>query len=222
MFRFLMKLLSSRQINFEEGKITLLKQPIEMMPANYFVGLTRYFMEKQKTDKNAISELYLIGWFIAYVYMGVFEEVYKLKAFTDRYRLGMDVVSMSGFGDYKTIKWEKGKLSYVYSLDNPIPKYFYPSKVPVDHILRGITAGGGLIVHHALVHCAEEECAAVTGGKKCILINATEEKFEEMGKTDLMNEQLDLDFIVPRQKECIKNIGKYKKGEFDPWTVLFG
>ena len=57
MFKFLMKLISSRQITFEEGKITLLKQPVEMMPCNYFVGLTKYFLEKQKTDKNAISEL---------------------------------------------------------------------------------------------------------------------------------------------------------------------
>lgn len=216
-----MKLISSRQISFEEGRITLLKQPVEMIPANYFVGLTRYFMQKQKTDKNAISELYLIGWFVAYVYMGVFEEVYNLKSFTDRYRLGMDVVTMAGFGDYKTIKWEKGKLSYVYSLDNPIPKYFYPSKEPVDHILRGITAGGGLIVHHNLVHCTEEECAAVTGNNKCILINATEEKYDEMRRVDLLYRQIDLDFIVPRQRECIRNIDRYKRGEFDPWECLF-
>ena len=110
-----MKLISSRQITFEEGKITLLKQSIEMIPANYFVGLTRYFMEKQKTDKNALSELYLIGWFVSYVYMNVFEEVYNLKTFVDRYRLGMDVISMSGFGDYKTIDWEKGKLFIHYN-----------------------------------------------------------------------------------------------------------
>ena len=45
--------------------------------------------------------------------MGVFEEVYKLKSFKDRYILGMDVVSMSGFGDYKTLRSEKGKLSWI-------------------------------------------------------------------------------------------------------------
>ena len=128
---------------------------------------------------------------------------------------------MAGFGDYKTIRWEKGKLSYVYSLDNPLPKYFYPSKQPIDHILKGITAGGGLIVHHKLLNCVEEECAAVTGTNKCVFINATEEMYEEMGKTDLLHQQLDLDFLVPRQKECIANLDKYKKGEFDPWDVLF-
>ena len=91
----------------------------------------------------------------------------------------------------------------------------------MDHVLRGITAGGGLIVHHNLVQCVEEECAAVTGNNKCVLINATEKKFDEMGKLELLTKQVDLDFVVPRQKECIKNLDKYKCGEFDPWESLF-
>ena len=221
MYKFLFKLLASRQLKFEEGQITLLKQPIEMLPASFFVGLTKYFLQKQKTDKNSLSEIYLIGWFVAYVYTSVFEEKYKTKSFVDRYRLGMDIVGMAGFGDYKSIKFEEGKLSYVYSLNNPIPKYFYPAKEPVDHILRGVTAGGGMSVHHNLVQCVEEECAAVTGGDRCVLINATEDKFSDMGKEDLLKKQVDLDFIVPRQKECLKNFDKYKKGKFDPWKCLF-
>jgi len=221
MLKFLMSLLRHGEMKFQSGQIGLLGENVNMLPTSYFVGLTRYFMKRQETDKNAISDLYLITWFIAYDYMGVFEKAYNVESFVDRYRLGMDVVDLAGFGDYKTIRWKDGSLSYIYALGNPIPRFFYPSKKPVDHILRGITAGGGMVVHHNLLHCVEEECAAVTGGNRCVLINATEKEFGEMNKTDLLYDQIDLDYIAPKQKELIKNIKKYKKGKFDPWTYLF-
>ena len=220
MFKFLMKLITTGQMKFKTGEISLLGQNINIMPTEYFIGLTRYFFQRAKNEKHALEELYLIGWFTAYEYMSDFEKAYKVKSFIDRYRLGMDVVEMAGYGDYKTIKMEEGKLSYVYTIDNPIAKLMQPSSKPVDLILSGITAGGGMIVHHNLVHCVEEECAAVTGKNKCTLISATLEKMEEMGKMDLLKDQLDLDFIIPRQKEIIKHFESYKKDKKDPWKVI--
>ncbi|MCK4884351.1 MAG: hypothetical protein KAS30_05745 [Candidatus Diapherotrites archaeon] len=208
-------------MSFTPGQISLLGQYVNILPTNYFVALTKDYMRRQKTDPNAISTLYLIGWFVGFEYMERFETTYNVKAFVERYRLGMDVVSMSGFGDYKTIEWKEGKLSYVYTLNNPFPKFFFPSKEPVDHMLRGITAGGGYVVHHNLVNCAEEMCAAVTGLDKCILVNATEKEFGNLGKTKLLEDQVDLDYIVPRQKEVLKKF-KNKKKEFDAWEILLG
>ena len=220
MFKFLMKLISTRQMKFGVGEISLFGQYINIMPSAYFVGLTKYFFQRSKTEPHALEELYLIGWYTAYEYMSAFEEAYKVKSFIDRYRLGMDVVEMAGFGDYKTIKMEEGALSYVYTIGNPIAKMFKPASRPVDLVLCGITAGGGMIVHRNLVHCVEEECAAVTGKDKCILLSASLKKMDELGKMDLLKDQLDLDFLIPRQKEIIKNFDKYKKGEKEPWEVL--
>ncbi|MCD6229320.1 MAG: hypothetical protein J7K00_00775 [Candidatus Diapherotrites archaeon] len=206
-------------MKFSSGQISLLGQYVNIMPTSYFVGLTKYHLKNQKKDPNSISKLYLMGWVTASDYMKRFEEVYDVKGFVERYRLGMDVVSMAGFGDYKTIEWKDGSLSYVYTINNPLPKFFYPSKEPVDHILRGVTAGGGYIVHHNLVQCVEETCAAVTGLDKCVLINATEKEFGNLNKEDLLASQVDLDFIVPRQKEVLRGLKKKKEG-FDIWEIL--
>jgi len=216
-----MKLLTHGEMTFKSGQISLMGQNINILPTNYFVGLTHHFLKEAKTDKHALDNLYLVGWFSSYDYMSRFEKAYGVKSFVDRYRLGMDVVDMSGFGDYKTIKWADGSLSYFYILNNPLPKFFYPSKKPVDHVLRGINAGGGIVVHHNLVQCVEEKCAAVTGGNRCVFITATEDKFDELKKTKLLHEQIDLDYLVPKQKILIKNLNNYRKGKFNPWKTLF-
>ena len=41
-----------------------------------------------------------------------------------------------------------------------------------------------------------------------------------MNKEKLMKEQLDLNFIEPKQKKIIENIYKYRKGEIDPWKII--
>ena len=215
MMGFFMKLLMARQVKIEKGEFRLFNQNVTVLPASFIVALTKYFM-RAKDRKRSLSDFYFMSWAISFDFMERFSEKFKVKTFEDRYKLGMDVVAMSGLGDYKTIKWVKGKLSHVYVMNNPIARFFQPSKVPVDYFYSGVTAGGGMIVHKLkkehIFHCVETECHAMNG-KRCVFVSATEEMHKKMGTWDKFLKDIDLEYILPKQMEFFKNYKKFRKGD---------
>ncbi len=221
MMKFFMKLLVSRQIKIERGEFRLFNQNVTVIPITFLAELTKYYMSKTENKKQGLSDFYFMAWAMAYDFMERFSENYKIKTFEDRWTLGMDIVAMTGLGDYKTIKWEKGKLSHVYVENNPVAKYFYPSKAPIDYFYCGLTAGGAMIVHKLgasnIFNCVETECGAVNG-KKCVFVSAVPKKHEEMGTWDAMQSFIDIDYVLPKQIEFFKKYKQFRKGNND---VLF-
>ncbi len=216
----LVKLLATGHISLKEGEIKIVGQRVAAVPIEFYLGLTRNTISLQEKDPDAVSRLYLNGWISGYVYMVNFEKDYKVKSEQDRYRLGMDIASFAGLGDYETTEWVPGKYSKFRILDNPIGPSLYPSKKPVDHLIRGLQGGGGSIVHHKIVQCVETSCAAVVGGSTCEMINAPMDVLEEMDLSDKTTEQINIDYVLPRQKEFVKNFGKFLRGKYNPWDKL--
>ncbi len=198
----------SGQLKIKEGEISLLHQRVSMIPTSFLINLQKNIPKTK--DSHYRDDLYLNAWRMSFEYIKLFVETYELENFESRYKWGMDIACTAGLGDYKTIDYKYKEFSHFHIFDNPIAQAFYPSKKPVDVILRGINAGGGVACHLELVNCLEVDCEAMNG-KQCEFITGTEKAHQKLGVDHLYNEQMDLDYILPIQKELIKEIG-FPKG----------
>jgi len=203
-YAWLMKLLISKQLKFEEGDIEILGENVLMVPVNFFVQATKNAM---RDGKKQIMDLYLAAWRAGFVIVDTFIKNYDLHKYEERYKIAMDVLALAGIGDYRTVEFVGGKFSHFKVLKNPIPLRFYPSKVVVDHFLRGANAGGGTLVHEKIVNCVELKCAAING-KECEFINATTEILKEKIDSKIIKSQLDLNYLIKEEEKIIKGFGR--------------
>lgn len=190
----------SGQLKFEQGRILFLNQPMEIVPANFFVELTKKIL---KGSKQKMLEYYLSAWKSGYEYMYNFVKEYKVKTSKERYALAMDIIASAGFGDYKTLEFKHGEFTHFKVFKNPVSLKFFPTKRVVDHILRGFNAGGGSIVHDTIVNCIELVCSA-QNGEFCEFYNISQNSLTKINKK-IINSQLNLKYLLPEQKEFISN-----------------
>ena len=201
MYGFISKLMLSRKLKFTQGKILLLDQPMSFVPVEYFIEETKRVLEAN--DKPEMMRLYFDAWKSGIFFMRDFSKGYKVKKFEDRYNLAMEIISMSGFGDYKTLAFEGGVFAHFNIINNPVAEYFHPYKVPVDFITRGFNAGGGTIVHETIINTIETECKAVNG-KMCTHINASIPYLKKFKDQRLVKDQLDMKWLLPKQTAFIE------------------
>lgn len=201
MYGFISKLLFSRKLKFEKGKIVLLDQPMAFVPVEFFIEETKRILKNN--DKEEMTRLYFDAWKSGVFFMRDFSKGYNVKKFEDRYNLAMEIISMAGFGDYKTVAFKGGVFAHFNIINNPIAEYFHPSKIPVDFITRGFNAGGGTIVHETIINTIETECKAING-KMCVHINASVPYLKKYKDQKLVKEQLDMKFLLPQQIKFIK------------------
>ncbi|NIO22605.1 MAG: hypothetical protein GTN38_01075 [Candidatus Aenigmarchaeota archaeon] len=204
MYGLVTKLLVSRQLKFEKGKIIVLEEPVCMLPLVYVRTATNLAMahhEKNKADKS-LEEMYFESWTAGYEITKKMTKVYKLRKFEERYKVAMDIISLFGFGDYETMKFKGKKYAYFKVHENPFALKFHPTKKKMDIFLAGANAGGGTIVHEVLINCVELECTAINGSF-CKFVNCNSEIFKEYIKRGEAYD-LDWDYIVKKQIEYIK------------------
>ncbi len=198
MYGLLSKLLISGKLKFENGEIILFDEPFAFVPMASLVQMTRDAIKK---DKRAINDLYFYGWVYGFVVTLGMVKKFKLKKFEERYKVSMDIASLCGFGDYKTLSFKPGHSHYKV-FKNPFALEFYPSKTPIDHYLRGMNAGGGTIVHEQIINCIEFECAAMNG-KYCLFDNVNKEEMDKLDQ-NLVKSQIDYNYLLKRQKALIE------------------
>lgn len=201
---FISQLLISKQLKFTEGQILFMNENMAFVPIDFYVYLTKEILKKRKE----MIEVYLDAWKAGVLFMRHVAEKYKMKKFEERYNEAMKIISSSGFGDYQTFDFKAGEYSYFKIFNNPIAEKFYPSKKPVDHILRGFNAGGGSPVHSVIINTIETDCKAVNG-KFCIHLNASTKILKQKKFKKYVDKQLDLKFLLKEQKKFIKQI-KYR------------
>jgi predicted hydrocarbon binding protein len=205
MYGLVTKLLVSRQLKFEEGKIIVLEEPVCMLPLVYVKTATKLALmhhKKNKADKS-LEEMYFESWTAGYEITKRMTEVYKLRKFEERYKVAMDIISLFGFGDYETLEFKAKKYAYFKVHKNPFAMKFHPGKIKMDIFLAGANAGGGTVVHEVLINCVELECAAINGSH-CKFINCNTELLEKYVKS---REAYDMDwkYIMKKEIEYIKN-----------------
>ncbi|MBN2202796.1 MAG: hypothetical protein JW700_01225 [Candidatus Aenigmarchaeota archaeon] len=199
------KLLVSKQLKFEEGRIVFLEEPMVFVPIEFYIHLTKEIAKKRR-DK---MEVYLDAWKAGVIFMRNVAQRYSMSRFEERYNEAMEIISSAGFGDYQTLDFVPAKYAYFKILNNPIAEKFFPSKKPVDHVLRGFNAGGGSPVHERIINTIETECKAVNG-KYCIHLNGATEVLKQKKFSKFVKAQLDLPYLLKEQKKFIKEIN-YKE-----------
>jgi len=200
-YKFFKQVFLARKLQFTKGQIKLFEQPMLFIPMEYVVEITKNIFSN---GKDYMLERYLEAWKAGVIFMNTLAEKYRMKSFDERYKIAMEIIAMAGFGDYETVKFQK-HLSYFKIINNPIAEYFKKSKIPVDVILRGFNAGGGTPVHEMIINTIETHCKAVTG-RHCIHINANTETLKKYKDQKLVSEQLDLNWLLPRQKKILNEL----------------
>ncbi|MFH1752018.1 MAG: hypothetical protein ABH821_03730 [archaeon] len=206
MYAFLSKLLVTGKLKFKEGSIVAFDEPFALVPMTSIKSMTDDAIQE---GKKGINDLYFYGWVFGYIVTKKLINTYHLKKFEERYKISMDIASLTGFGDYKTSEFERGKFSHFKIFKNPFALEYYPSKTFVDHYLRGMNAGGGSLVHETLMDCVEFECTAVNG-KFCRHRNLDQEGLDKVDKK-LISEQLDREYLRKRQIGLIESCGDNAK-----------
>ena len=201
MYAFVTKLLLSRQLEFGQGQISLLGQPITILPATFIEVLMRQAMRSRKD----MVRIYMEAWKAGYVFMHNVVTRYGLNTPEERYRVAMDTITMAGMGDYKTEEFVPHSHTRFKVLRNPLALSFHPSTRAIDHVLKGFNAGGGTPVHFRIMNCIELECAAMNGSY-CRFVNACRSELERMD-SGLVEEQLELDKMIEEQLRFIRGFG---------------
>lgn len=202
LYSFLTKMLISGNLQFKRGEISLLSQPMAILSMRTVKQMND---DAIKRGKSGINDLYFEGWVFGYTFTQKLSDAFKLKKFEERYKVVMDVAAMIGFGDFKTINFYPGFAEYNV-IDNPFPKLYKKGGGPVDNLLRGMNAGGSTVVHERIMNAIELECACDTGNR-CHFVSAS---LENLTKYDggLVQKQLDVEYLLPKQKELIKEMGR--------------
>lgn len=202
MYGILSKLLITGKLKFTNGKIIGFDLPFGLIPMSSIKSMTDDVMKKGIKD---ISDLYFHGWVYGYTVTKNLVKLLNLKKFEERYKVAMDIVGVVGFGDYRTLSFKQADHAKFKVLGNPFALQYYPSNKFVCHYLRGMEAGGGCWVHEILINNIEFECAAITGSN-CLHMNLSPARIAEVDKK-LLKSQLDIDYVIKREKEFIKDCG---------------
>jgi hypothetical protein len=197
MYGLITKLLVSGKLKFKEGEIDIFGEPFAFVPMASIIQMTR---DAMKEGKRSINKLYFYGWVYGFVVTLGMVKKFKLKKFEERYKISMDIAALVGFGDYQTLNFKPGH-SHFKTIKNPFALEFYPSKVLVDHYLRGMNAGGGAVVHEEIMNCIESKCAA-QNGSFCLFDNASPDEMDKLDQK-LVKSQLEYNYLLKRQRELI-------------------
>jgi len=176
MFSVLKKLLFARQIKFEEGKIVLFNQRINMVPVYSFATLQ---MEIEKIGKEEI--IYQSMKKLGRQWTTDLQREYKTKH-RAVIEWGINVVTLAGYGTVEIIKDSVEKKAAVYLLkDSSMVDYILKNKIkvkhPVDHMFRGMLAGTYCTLYNMDMDCVETKCRA-KGDKVCEFVVKERSKFD--------------------------------------------
>jgi predicted hydrocarbon binding protein len=194
----------SGKLKFEEGKITFTDELMTFFPLDTLKEMT---IEATKKGKGGIMELYYYGWHFGYTFTYHYMKSLKLKKFEETFRLIMEVASLIGYGDYKTLEFRQKRYSKFKNIKNPFGLLFYPSKDKVCHFVRGMNAGGGTTLHRILMNGIELECTSMNG-QYCLFMNCNNDILQRQF-SKITAEQLDLVWLKPKQLALIKSFGEY-------------
>lgn len=197
----LIKLLMSGLFKISKGNIKVFGMDMGFLPISYIYLFTKEYLLK---DKDTRTKFYFLGWSSGLIIMRRFEEETKIEDPKESYLYGMDLASFMGFGEFKTLEYSIGDFALFEIPNNPLIKYFYPSKEPVDYFISAFQAGGGSVAHRNVIENLEIECGAVTGKPSCLLLNATIKEHKKRKTYKELEKRINVKKILPFQREVFK------------------
>lgn len=158
MYEILKKLLFSRQISFDEGKIKLLDQPVVITPVIIYSKMLqimrkKYGKEGDKIFYNASKETGI-------KYMTILKEKYRMSK-NEMSKWAANSITLSGWGKVKVMKYDFSKcVSHIIVEDSVFANSYGKSKISTDVILQGFFAGGATSIFGKNVECKEIKCVS--------------------------------------------------------------
>lgn len=163
-YDFMQKLILARQIRFDEGRVEILNQPMVISPAWAFA-----YLLKVAKDPTEMGYLIYEGTKQA-TREGMAIQVKKEKKLVgiDLARWIMQSGSLAGWGKLSLREFdEKTSSAKVMSENSVISQLFGKSSFPVDHAIRGFSAGTACVVFERDdIEAIETKCIAL-GDKMC-------------------------------------------------------
>ena len=164
------KLMLSRQVSFQDGRIELLGQRVVISPSDFFAS----YVLKINDRPELVTDVYLAA--KQATRDGFATNLGKANKFTfeDYSQWLVDLAILSGWGQIKWVEREKDKLRGVLSAtDSPVALNLKGKvKRPCDHVIRGLMAGGASSAFRANVEIIEYECEAL-GHDACKFVIGT-------------------------------------------------
>ncbi|HLC59621.1 MAG TPA: 4-vinyl reductase [archaeon] len=192
---FFKKLLISRELKMEEGKLTILNESWTMLPTKIYVGLVREFIKNPKLS----YKLYYLAKEANRTGMA---NTMKKKYGLDKSKFintGIDMANMAGWGNIKIVNLDMETGNATCNMYNsPVAAQFGHNDKPVDHIWRGVMAAGLSVALDKEIDWVEVSCIA-QGKPFCTFISKPRVDWLK-DKNPLVREQLGLDKIQAKKK----------------------
>lgn len=175
----------AREIRLEDGKLLILSEPWFMLPVKIFVETTKEIL---KEPKHVLSLYYTAKKGNKTSMSKTLKNRYIVRGrkFID---LAIDMTKMGGWGLIKTVTADEENGHVIFNIYNSaIGMNYGRSKKPVDHVWRGILAGGISVAFDKDIDFVETDCIA-QGKAFCIFVGKPRKEWFKT-PTKLVREQL--------------------------------
>ena len=184
MFDFVKKLMLSREINFDKGKILLLNEPICLMPMKTIVDIIDLTKNDQKNILYSAGKISGQDWFVK-IKTRFYAKKMPIK---DVIEWGNNIIAMAGYGVSILEKFDEQNKEIVFRLENStVCELIGRTAKPLDHLYRGYVAGAGTVMFNEECEALEIKCKA-TGSPYCEFLVKPAGMFDN--KNPLFKEQV--------------------------------
>lgn len=152
------KLLMMKQLNFSEGEITLLRQRVYIAPLEIIKPMTDEMLENRALIPKFYERIrtnFNAGWAD-----GV-RKTYGMQP-KDYFKWLIDIANLAGWGKSELVALDEKKYEGIFRTFNSVVGSAYKGKteIPVDHLWRGLTAGGLTQAFKQDIDWVETKCIA--------------------------------------------------------------
>lgn len=176
------KLLLNKQINFSNGRLEVMGVRDCFTPAITFIEIQKELMKSgsQYLIYNSAKQS-------GYNWFKHMSKVYKGMKKTEAINWALNLISLSGWGIATLEKLDTETKSSVFVMKNStVAKGFGKCNLLVDHLFRGLAAGGGSYILNDDLDCIETHCIS-KGDPVCRFLVGKLESLS-VSKTDLLTD----------------------------------
>lgn len=172
MLKTVTDLMLHHQLVFEEGRMSLFKRPISIIPSDFIVEL-----QKELEKNNLENVIYSVAKIVGKRWFNSMDQDYGLKI-KDVMKWGPDIISLAGWGKVIVRTKKDSEKSLLVTLEKSVNSQLYgKSEKPIDHLFRGLVCGAWCYVYGEDLDAVETKCLS-KGDKICEFLIMPKKNFD--------------------------------------------